>query len=171
VGAAGHSFGAYTTMAVAGQVFGRPGWREISLADPRIKAAIPMSTPVPRKKGNLTRAYAKITIPCLHMTGTKDDSPIGKTKAVERRLPFDYSQGSDQYLITFQDGDHMIFSDHPRLFGRGTHDARFHELISLSTTVFWDAYLKGDPVARAWLTGGGLAKALGKDASLEMKLK
>jgi predicted dienelactone hydrolase len=171
VGAAGHSFGAYTTMAVAGQVFGRPEWREISLADPRVKAAIPMSTPVPRKRANLSQAYAHITVPCLHMTGTKDDSPIGETKARERRLPFDYSHGPDQYLIIFQGGDHMIFSDHPRLFGRGGQNARYHALISLSTTVFWDAYLKGDPAARAWLTGGGLAKALGKDASLEMKLK
>jgi predicted dienelactone hydrolase len=171
VGAAGHSFGAYTTMAVAGQVFGRPGGREISLADPRIKAAIPMSTPVPRKGGHLTQAYARITIPCLHMTGTRDDSLIGETKARERRLPFDHTNGSDQYLVTFQDGDHMIFSDHQRLFGRGTQNPRFHNLICLATTAFWDAYLKGDAAARDWLTGGGLARALGADASLEMKLK
>jgi hypothetical protein len=71
----------------------------------------------------------------------------------------------------FQNGDHMIFLDHPRLFGRETRDARFHPLISLSTTAFWDACLKGDPAARAWLTGGGLARALGSEASLEMKMK
>jgi predicted dienelactone hydrolase len=170
VGAAGHSFGAYTTMAVAGQVFGRPGGREISLADPRIKAAIPMSTPVPRKKGNLTQAYGKIAIPCLHMTGTRDDSPIGETRAAERRMPFDYSNGSDQYLVTFQNGDHMIFSDHKRLLSRGDQDARFHDLIRLSTTAFWDTYLKGEAAARNWLSRGGLATALGPDATLEMKL-
>jgi predicted dienelactone hydrolase len=170
VGAAGHSFGAYTTMAVAGQVFGRPGGRELSLADPRIKAAIPMSTPVPRKKGNLTRAYAKITIPCLHMTGTRDDSPIGETRAAERRLPFDYTKSSDQYLVTFQNGDHMIFSDHQRLLSRGPQDARFHDLIRLSTTAFWDAYLKGEVAARNWLNNGGLTGALGAHATLEMKL-
>ena len=168
VGAAGHSFGAYTTLAVAGEVLGRPGGREISLADPRIKAAIPMSAPVPRRR-NLEQAFGKITIPCLHMTGTKDDSPIGDTKAGERRLPFDYTNGSDQYLVTFKDGDHMIFSDHQRLFGSGAHDARFHELIRLATSVFRDAYLKGDVAARDWLTGGGLAQALGGDGSLEMK--
>ena len=170
VGAAGHSFGAYTTLAVAGQVLGRPGGREISLADPRIKAAIPMSAPVPRKR-NLTQAYAKITIPCLHMTGTRDDSLIGETKAPERRLPFDHLQGSDQYLVTFRDGDHMIFSDHQRFFGRGDQNARFHDLICLATTAFWDAYLKGKGAARGWLTGGGLAQALGGDAALEIKLQ
>jgi dienelactone hydrolase len=170
VGAAGHSFGAYTTMAVAGQVFGRPGGREISLADPRIKAAIPMSTPIPRKKGNLTQKYAKITIPCLHMTGTRDDSPIGETRAAERRLPYDYTNGSAQYLVTFRDGDHMIFSNHQRLLSRGDQDARFHDLICLSTTAFWDAYLKGEAAARSWLSNGGLAGTLGADATLEMKL-
>jgi predicted dienelactone hydrolase len=170
VGAAGHSLGAYTTMAVAGQVFGRPGGRDISLADPRIKAAIPMSTPVPRKKGNLTRAYDHITIPCLHMTGTRDDSPIGETRAAERRFPFDYTNGSAQYLVTFRYGDHMIFSDHQRLLSRGHQDARFHDLIRLGTTAFWDAYLKGEAAARSWLSNGGLAGALGADATLEMKL-
>jgi predicted dienelactone hydrolase len=170
VGAAGHSFGAYTTLAVAGQVLGRPGGREISLADPRIKAAIPMSAPVPRKR-NLTQAYARITIPCLHMTGTRDDSPIGETRAPERRLPFDHLNGSDQYLVTFRDGDHMIFSDHQRLFGKGDQDGRFHPLICLAATAFWDAYLKGEATSREWLTGGGLARALGGEASLEMKPK
>jgi predicted dienelactone hydrolase len=170
VGVAGHSFGAYTTLAVAGQVLGRPGWREISLADPRVKAAIPMSAPVPRKR-NLAQAYGKITIPCLHMTGTQDDSPIGETRAPERRLPFDHMNGSDQYLVTFRDGDHMIFSDHQRLFGRGSGDAHAHELICLATTAFWDAYLKGDGAALGWITGSGLAQALGGDATLEKKLK
>jgi predicted dienelactone hydrolase len=171
VGAAGHSFGAYTTLAVAGQVFGRPGGREISLADPRIKAAIPMSSPVPRNKEILPQAFAKISIPCLHMTGTRDDSPIGQTKAGDRRLPFDYTNSSDQYLVTFQDGDHMVFSDHQRLLSRGAQDGRFHDLIRLATTAFWDAYLKGEAAARGWLTGGGLSKALRGDATLELKLK
>jgi hypothetical protein len=166
---AGHSFGAYTTLAVAGQVMGRPGGREISFADPRVKAAIPMSAPVPRKR-DLTRTYSRITIPCMHMTGTRDDSPIGETRARERRLPFDHLNRSHQYLVTFQDGDHMIFSDHQRLFGKGNQDPRFHELICLTTTAFWDAYLKGEAAARAWLNGGGLAGALGGSAAVEMKL-
>jgi predicted dienelactone hydrolase len=170
VGAAGHSFGAHTTLAVAGQILGRPGVRELSLADPRIKAAIPMSTPVPRKT-DLTHIYAMITVPCLHMTGTRDDSPIGETRAPDRRLPFDHIPGADQYLVTFRGGDHMIFSDHQRLFKGGDGDGRFHPLICLATTAFWDAYLKGEAAAQGWLTGGGLARGLGQEASLEMKLK
>jgi predicted dienelactone hydrolase len=169
VGVAGHSFGAHTTLAAAGLVLGRPEVREISLADPRVKAAIPMSAPVPRKT-DLSRAYASIAIPCLHMTGTKDDSPIGETRAKERRLPYDHMHGADQYLVTFQDGDHMIFSDHRRPWGRARDDSHFHELIILASTAFWEAYLKGEAPARRWLAGGGLGQALGGDATLEMKV-
>jgi hypothetical protein len=126
---------------------------------------------VPRKT-NLTHIYARITVPCLHMTGTRDDSPIGETKAPDRRLPFDHIQGADQYLVTFGGGDHMIFSDHQRLFFKGgDRDGPFHPLICLATTAFWDAYLKGGAAAQGWLTGGGLARGLGQEASLEMKLR
>jgi predicted dienelactone hydrolase len=40
IGMAGHSFGAWTTMAVAGQTFIGPKGEEMNLADPRVKAAI-----------------------------------------------------------------------------------------------------------------------------------
>jgi len=45
IGVAGHSFGAYTTLAVAGEVLvGRRGGT-LSFVDLRVQAAIPMSTP------------------------------------------------------------------------------------------------------------------------------
>jgi predicted dienelactone hydrolase len=45
IGVAGHSFGAFTTLAIAGQKFGG-AQRNIPFADPRVKAAIAMSAPV-----------------------------------------------------------------------------------------------------------------------------
>jgi pimeloyl-ACP methyl ester carboxylesterase len=169
VGVAGHSFGAYTTLAVAGEVFVGPAGNEISGADPRVKAAIPMSAPVPGRKENLDKAFGSIRIPVFHMTGTKDDSPIGETAAKDRRLPFDHSKGPDQYLLTFDGGDHMIFSGRPRLALGGGKDAEFQALIRISSLAFWDAYLKGDAKAKAWLSGGGFAEALGKDGTFEQK--
>lgn len=169
IGVAGHSFGAFTTLAVAGQVFTPGPGRQTSLADPRVKAAIPMSAPAPADKRRLDEVYGKITIPCLHMTGTEDYSPIGDTQPDQRRLPFDHSQGSDQYLITFQDGDHAIFSGRGRLLARAK-DARFQELICSSSTAFWDAYLRGDAKAKAWLLGR-FKGTLGPDGKLEVKLK
>ncbi len=169
VGMAGHSFGAYTTLAVSGEVFVTPQGRELSLPDPRIKAAIAMSSPVPKDHAILDKAFGSIRIPVFHMTGTKDDSPIGDTKAADRRLPFDHSSGSEQYLLTFEGGDHMVFSGRGRLALGGEKDAEFQGLIRMASLAFWDAYLKGDAKANAWLAGGGFEKALGKDGTFEHK--
>ena len=169
IGVAGHSFGAFTTLAVAGEVFVSPTGHENSDVDPRVKAAIAMSAPAPLNKSQLDLAFSKIKIPCFHMTGTRDDSPIGETKAAERRIPFDHSNGSDQFLVTFQGADHMVFSG--RVLGQnGERDAFFQKFIVSSSTAFWDAYLKGDAHAKAWLAGDGFATVLGDDGKFEKKL-
>src|SRR4051812_48908102 len=170
IGMAGHSFGAYTTLAIAGEKMTAAGRGESSLRDPRIKAAIPMSAPVPLKQTRIESAFADIRIPCLHMTGTLDTSPIGETRAEDRRLPFDHSNGSDQYLLTFKDGDHMIFSGRGRGRG-GAQDALFQRYICVGSTAFWDAYLKGDAGAKTWLAQDGFKSALGEHGRFEVKLR
>ena len=164
VGVAGHSFGAYTTLAAAGQVFGPT---ERGLGDERVKAAIAMSAPVPR--ANAGRSYSRIRIPILHMTGTEDYSPIGDTSPKDRRVPFDRITGAAQFLVTFTGGDHMIFSGRSGLRGERKNDERFHDLIKMSSTAFWDAYLKQDTEAKEWLAKGGFQAALGNDGVFEQK--
>jgi len=162
IGMAGHSFGAYTTLAAVGQSFGRRG---MTLGDKRIKAAIPMSAPV-ATRGDLDKAYGGIVVPCLHMTGTRDSSIIGKTTIAQRRLPFDHSKSCRRYMVTFAGGDHMVFSG-VRRRGDGSKDSRFHDLIRQSTTAFWDAYLKRDAKAEGWLARGGFAAVMGRDGKWE----
>ncbi len=166
VGGAGHSFGAHTTLAVAGATYSSLG---IGSGEPRIKAAIPMSAPVPAGKARLDDAFAGVKIPCLHMTGTADNSPIGETKATERRLPFDHCRNSDQFLITFTGGDHALFGGRERRTSGGK-DAVFQQLICLSSLAFWDAYLCDDTKAQEWLSGR-FKDALGPEGVFEMKLK
>ena len=96
--------------------------------------------------------------------------PIGETKAEDRRLPFDHIQGADQFLVTFKDGDHMIFSGRGRLVG-GEKDANFQSDIRMVSTAFLDAYLKDDAKAKKWLTGDDCGAALGSDAVFEKKLR
>jgi predicted dienelactone hydrolase len=167
IGMAGHSFGSYTTLAIAGELFASGS---LSWADPRVKAAIPMSPSVPRNKNGLEESFSKIKIPCFHMTGTLDDSPVGNTKAADRRLPFDHIHGADQFLVTFNGGDHMVFSG--RLAGEAARekDPVFQNLICLGSTAFWDAYLKDDAKAREWLIGNGFTTALSDDGKFEKKL-
>jgi predicted dienelactone hydrolase len=170
IGVAGHSFGANTAMMIAGQKVAVSLGLDKSFADPRVKAVIAMSVPVPKKKAILDKVYSGIRIPVMHMTGTKDDSLVADTKASERRLPFDHTNAPDQYLIIFKGGDHMVFSGRPRQgFGDSSKDAVFQEYIISATTAFWDAYLKGDQAAKNWLAGGGFMKYLDGYGTFELK--
>lgn len=169
VGVAGHSFGAHTTVAIGGaqMTLGNPQ----PLADPRVRAIIPMSPPVlggklfPRL---LEKTYGSMTVPSLHLTGTLDDSPIGDTKAADRRAPFDYMVKSERQLVIFDGGDHMIFSGRPTLTPR-PDDAAFQAQIAAITTIFWQAYLRDDKTAREWINDPkeGLGKFLGTSAKVE----
>ncbi|HWB61434.1 MAG TPA: hypothetical protein VG733_18275 [Chthoniobacteraceae bacterium] len=163
IGMSGHSFGGWTTTAIAGETFGagRP-----ALGDPRVKAAVAMSAPVPPladRKG----AFDTIKIPIFYMTGTLDDSPIGETKASERRIPFDGTSHAETCLVIFKGADHMAFSGHvvPR-----DSDAGYQRLICIASEAFWDAYLKDDPGAKQWLYNGGFTKLLDGKGTFEVKM-
>jgi dienelactone hydrolase len=169
VGVSGHSFGSFTTLASGGMTFVPQGGVGNKLDDSRVKAIIPMSSPVPRNRDSLEKTYASITVPSLHMTGTLDDSPINDIKAADRRLPYDHSVNSERYLITFIGGDHMIFSGRARGMGDGSNDAKFQDLIRQTSVAFWDAHLRYDADAKKWLADGGMKKLLGESATLESK--
>jgi predicted dienelactone hydrolase len=164
IGIAGHSFGGYTTMAVAGQFFPLANF-----ADPRVTCAIQMSAPVARP-AQRDAAYLKITMPVFHMTGTRDDSPIGDTKAAERRIPYDKMSAAETCLLILKDGDHMVFSGRERADEAASRqDDAFHRLICAGSTAFWDAWLRGDASAHAWLMDGAFAKQLGASGTFETK--
>lgn len=165
IGAAGFDLGAETVMVLAGQLL--PGG--LVAADHRVKAIVAMSPPVPLGQVQLDIAYKDIHIPCFYITGSEDDGIVGTTKAFQRRLPFDYAQGADQYLAIFQGGDHMIYAGHVRQ-RESEKDALFQPLIRDATTLFWDAYLKEKPQALASIHGSGLKAVLGRSASVEKKL-
>ena len=164
IGVAGHDFGAQTVLALAGEVL--PG--QLAFSEPRVKAVVAMSSPVPLGQVPLDLAFGNISRPCLHITGTADNSIVGTTKASQRRLPFDYMSGADQYLVTFYGADHMTYSGHIRS-ANATHDAMFQRLIAECSAVFWDAYLKDDAGAKAWLTGDGVRAHLGAPAGWSRK--
>ena len=152
LGVGGHSFGAYTALAASGRVLiGARGGR-LDLSDPRIMACVAMSAPA-RSRERDCPSYARFVIPCLHMTGTEDKSPIGDTTAAQRRIPFDCIPAHGQYLVTFKGADHMVFSG--RAFARPRpDDGPTHERIETLTLAFWDATLRGDAQAKAWLASG-----------------
>jgi predicted dienelactone hydrolase len=169
VGLAGHSFGAFTTLACAGQTFLGPLGGGARLAEPRVKAAIAMSPQAPRGKADAKKAFAAVKVPMFHMTGTLDDGvAITETKPADRRVPYDSIAAKDQYLLIFKDGDHMVFAGAAKARGKRDNDARFHDLLRQGSTAFWDAHLKGDAKAKAWLTGS-FKGMLGGDGTFEFR--
>ena len=106
-----------------------------------------------RDKAALGRSLrGESNLPCFHMTGTLDDSPVAETKAADRRLPFDHmtSKMADEYLLTFKGGDHMVFSGRmSQRSSRAQSDHIFQNYIKEGSTAFWDAYLKGDHAAKS----------------------
>jgi predicted dienelactone hydrolase len=168
VGAAGHSFGAWTVQALAGQAFSGSAGREIKLAEPRIRAGVIMSPIAPKQRSQSGRAFSRIHTPLLHLTGTRDDGFVTSAKAADRRLPYDHIAARDQYLITLRDGDHFTFVGPGRPRGGGLREERLWDLVRITTTAFWDTYLKGDVQGRAWLEQI-CPRALGTDGILERK--
>jgi hypothetical protein len=102
------------------------------------------------------------------MTGTLDDSPIGETKAGERRILFDKTNHAETCLVIFNGADHMTFAGHPRPVGRAKDD-EFHPLILDGSTAFWDAYLRGNKAAKDWLYNGGFTRLIGDRGVFEKK--
>jgi dienelactone hydrolase len=168
IGVAGHSYGGFTAMAIAGQAFGPRRSRE--MADPRVKAVIQMSAPVPLGDRGADAAYNPITTPVFHMTGTKDDSPIGDTSAAQRRIPFDHMTSAETCLLIFKNGDHMVFAGAPRLSPAAREsDIRFQREICAASTAWWEAHLRGSAAAREWLMDGGFAGTIGGDGTFEVQ--
>jgi predicted dienelactone hydrolase len=161
IGMAGHSYGGNTTMLTAGEV-SRSGR---SYADPRIKCAIAMSAPVAVPPRLYDETYAQVNIPLFAMTGTKDDSPVGETKAAQRRVPYDHVKLAPAYLLILNGGDHMVFAGRRQQ----STDEHFEDLITQGSLAFWDAYLRDNAAAKAWLKDGAYAKVLGDSGTFEQK--
>lgn len=156
VAVAGHSAGAFTALAITGM---RAGGGEASLADPRVKVAIALS--MPKMDGVVPPGgYDSLRAPTLHMTGTCDGSLIYRTRPRDRRVPFEATHASRQYLITVRDVNHNTFSN--------TEDPH-HAQIAQLTTAFLDAWLRDDAAARAWLDDGGAVAWAGGELAEERK--
>ena len=172
---AGHSFGAWTTLAVSGLSLPLPGGRQLNRPDPRIKAAIPLSSPGPRQPGNREAnqtAYSSIKIPTFLMTGTLDTTAITPdTKPSDREIPFEFAPPGGKFLVVLEGGDHMVFNGGDRVLRNGDpkRDPLLHGLIEQGTLAFLDGYLLERPEAVKWLKEGGYAAFCGADAKVRMK--
>jgi dienelactone hydrolase len=117
--AAGHSYGANTTMLLAGAAVprktdaGNTGHDILNLRDPRIKAAILLSAPPFYGYSNPAAILGGIALPTLHITATQDDIVIpGYGSGFEDRVNVFNAMGdARKTLVVFTGGSHSIFTD------------------------------------------------------------
>jgi predicted dienelactone hydrolase len=166
VAAVGHSFGAYTVLAVCGA---RPAldWLEPrvepgkglgpDLSDPRVKACVALSPQGPGEPFFLEDSFATINRPVLGISGSRDEQQ-GTTPANRRRF-FELEPVGAKVFVWLITADHQAFSD--ATGSRRTNPpsrtrADVQPIVRAATLLFLQAHLRGDADADARLSERGL---------------
>ncbi|HEX3132525.1 MAG TPA: alpha/beta fold hydrolase, partial [Planctomycetota bacterium] len=158
IGIAGHSFGAWTTMQIAGMRGPLAGSRDGEWSDPRPKAFIALS---PNGPGVLNRdgELSHCTRPMLIMTGSDDRQPAVLSPAgVERsgawrRQTFDQLPPGEKMLAWFDGARHCTYSAGAGniFIGEPPPDPAQVEAVAVITLAWWEACLRDDASAKKWL--------------------
>lgn len=140
--AAGHSYGANTTMLLVGAAVPRKtdaGNEVLNLRDPRIKAAMLLSAPPFYGYGNPAAILGSIALPTLHITATGDDINIpGYGSGVDDRVNvFNATGDARKTLVVFAGGSHSIFTDRSNTGG-----AELNPKVKAATQALSLAFLK-----------------------------
>jgi hypothetical protein len=149
IGVAGHSLGAWTVQALAGQRFGG----ERGQIDRRPRAFIGLSGSQ-LEPGDPAAIFGGIGRPYLVISGTRDggnDDAVARRTAIWRGLPAD----GRKYMALFGEATHMMFAgNRPATTPLGQRVES--DVIRLSIA-FWRRWLLEEPAADAGLANPGLA--------------
>jgi dienelactone hydrolase len=139
--AAGHSYGANTTMLLAGAAVPNKGenGQILNLRDPRIKAAMLLSAPPFYGYSNPALILGGITLPTLHVTATEDDIMVpGYGSGVDDRVGVFNAMGDPRKtLVVFAGGSHSIFTDRT-----GTGGVELNPKVKAATQALSLAFLR-----------------------------
>ncbi len=99
-------------------------------------------------------------IPWMLLTGSKDSSPIGNADAASRLLVFPALPQGDKFELVLFKAEHSVFTERALPGDAEARNPNHHRAILAVTTAFWDAYLRDDKAAKAWLIGESVKKIL-----------
>lgn len=152
--AAGHSYGANTTLMSAGARVVRHG-RAIQLRDPRISAAIVISAPPFYGDKDFRPILSGIRIPTLHVTTADDIIRIpGFGSGVDDRLKvFDAIGGTRKVLAVYRHGTHNVFTDHRYFDSREVSEQVKQATESLSLAFIEGVYAPSPAGLAQWQAG------------------
>jgi predicted dienelactone hydrolase len=136
--AAGHSYGANTTLLACGARVQRDG-RAIELRDERLRAAIVISAPPFYGQADTAEILHGVTVPSLHVTATEDIIRIpGYYSGIEDRLAvFEATASPRKWLAVFEGGSHSMFTDRS-----GTGGAALNPQVKEATRGLVSAFLR-----------------------------
>lgn len=80
--------------------------------------------------------------------------------AMDRLAVFPALPAGAKYEVVFFGAEHSAFTDRALPGDREPRNPNHHRAILALGTAFWDAYLRNDPAARAWLDGDGPGSVL-----------
>ena len=151
IAAAGHSYGANTTLLAAGARVERQG-QVVDLRDARVQAAIVISAPPFYGESEPQRILSPIRMPSLHVTATEDIIRIpGYYSGADDRIAVFEAIGSPRKtLAVFEGGSHSMFTDR-----RGTGGAVLNPQVKMATQMLSLAFLRSvfegdDEGLKAW---------------------
>lgn len=160
IGAAGHSFGAVTTQALAGQRFKEAGSGQASFGEDRFKSFLALS-PSARGK-DVEWSFAEVRRPFLSITGTADSvKSLNDVEPDNRLLPFANMPAGNKYLLVFDGGEHHMFGGGGGgLANASPTPARITAAIKATTVAFWLSTLTGSDVSKRWLNANEVRSVL-----------
>jgi len=156
IGVGGHSYGAHTSMLISGMLLRHPALREPpDFHDDRVKAIVMIS---PQGTGLTVNeeSYKSMRGPILMITGDNDGSPRRGDEGKAgpwRKEAYDGCPPGDKYLLWVKDAHHGFGGIAGRSPFPGSGPGAPDQVILIQSTglAFWDAYLRGDGTAMAYL--------------------
>jgi len=159
VGVGGHAFGAYTAQLLGGATIHIPnGEKGKSFLDKRVQALLLLAPPGHGVYGLNDGSWDKLGCPLLAVTGTRDRVPLHGPEW--RYESFRLSPPGDKFMMVIEDahfGLGLISSPNPAFEAHaGPVDPEQRAWIKSLSLAFWDACLKGDEKAKAYLKSDAL---------------
>ncbi len=184
IGVLGHSFGAFTSMVIAGM---KPAldWLEprinygkglgADMKDKRVKACIALSPQGVGEPFFVKESFSSLSIPLLGISGTEDKQQGGLTP-VSRYIAFDYwSSNGNNIFVWLSNAHHLDFTDSE---GGETHGINsknrkeVEKVVRATTLLYFNKYLKNDNTASTFISNDGLKPYLsGEINSVEVRKK
>ena len=103
------------------------------------------------------------------MTGTKDLAPIGNADMKSRLAVFPALPPGGKYEAVLYGAEHSAFTDRALPGDTERRNPNHHRVILALSTAFWDAQLRGNKAAKAWLDGDGPRSVLERNDQWQRK--